>query len=55
MNTLSSRDYHQLHSRALNKIVKQQQKYIANTSSNDYLNLNSTGGQNIGLNSSNKN
>lgn len=28
MNTLSSRDYHELHSRALNKIVKEQQKYI---------------------------
>jgi hypothetical protein len=28
MNTLSSRDYHELHNRALNKIIVEQQKYL---------------------------
>lgn len=29
MNTLSSRDYHELHNRALNKIIDEQQKFIS--------------------------
>ena len=34
MNTLSSRDYHELHNRALNKIIVEQQKYRVDETAN---------------------
>lgn len=34
MNTLSSRDYHELHNRALNKIIHEQQKYMIDETAN---------------------
>ncbi len=34
MNTLSSRDYHELHNRALNKIIAEQSKYIVDETNN---------------------